>query len=192
MKKLFLLLTVIGLLFGSYVYSTSGSVHSLIYNKSTGDVTGVIRGDDSITFSGHKNKYQEKFLLQDFVSSSYADITTGNSTFRFDNLTVGKLYKVTLHYLTSSSNTVKDGVAYIYHDDAQIGRAFVDYTGNVSDATTRSANFVVTATFIATGTDVRFSLGGSNSSVTSFGNGTKIETWASLEELNNYEQTNEW
>ena len=50
MKKLFLLLAVIGLLVGGYTYSTSKSISSFFYDEGSELFTAQVRGSENISF----------------------------------------------------------------------------------------------------------------------------------------------
>ena len=126
--------------------------------------------------------YQTKFLL----SPVSTDITMTDMT--FNNLEIGKQYRVTLHTNMLGTWPSNDPRIKAVHDSATVlhtefnnadGVGFAQGTGN-------SAIFEATATTL---TFVSSRLGGGD---TINGDGTRDQTWAQLEELSNHVVTTQW
>jgi len=133
-----------------------------------------------------KNKWQNITLFQDLTSGS-ADISlsTGNGSFKFNNLVVGKVYKVTLHpFFESTGTSSAESYATAILHDGVIRSTVRHRNDGQSDTSAQAAS--TPAIFTATTTTVifNFSLSGS---ATLKGDDSFNETWARIEEINNYE-----
>lgn len=132
-----------------------------------------------------KNKFQNIVLAQNVTATS-TDLsgTTGNSAFIFNNLVIGKVYKVTYSPSISLTGTTatESMVSRIFHD----GNTIAAHRHRNDGQSDESANLAsITAIFVATATTVLFGFGEAGTGVI-VGDGTLENTKASLEELNNY------
>jgi len=132
-----------------------------------------------------KKRYQEKILASNSTSSG--DLTS----LGFNNLTIGKKYKVKLQGLLRA----QESIIYIdtNHDGntiARLGGAHQDSSSTVTSTGTLCMES--SSVFIATATSISFSQSAGDSNTFVFGNGTKGHTWASLEEADDMIETTEW
>lgn len=155
----------------------SGSQSSLVgFSHATEDQHGLVK----------RNKWQRVQLAQD-VTATASDVsaTTGNSAFSFSNLVIGKTYLVTAQAALQVSGTSGTEIANfnIVHDSVAVGSARLrgDKTtaGNFEQTAQARAMFVATASTVT----FAFSLAGT---ATLRGNNDYLETWAMIEELDNY------
>lgn len=146
--------------------------------EATSSVLGTVK----------KNRWQKKFLQNDIAASaSDMSSTTGNSNFKFLNLEIGKVYKVSYQFSGYINGTEAD--MYILmdtnHDGNTLGRSIVrfDRKTEADFVQAQSGNSII---FTATTSTLTFSCSIVGSGRIT-GNGTGSETFAMLEELNNYE-----
>lgn len=141
--------------------------------EATPDIAGKLK----------KNRYQEKSLTTNVTAN-------GATVFSFNNLTVGKIYKLTL-IVSAVRGTSSTGYAYC---TAANGATILGYAGLDDDATTSPASdrvlglaFIKIFEATSTDIDVTTALGGANSLIRGGG-----QTNITLEEMNNYESTTDW
>ena len=145
----------------------------------------IVKAQDNTVYGVYKEptKYQVKYLPSDVTTD-----TTDISTIRFENMEIGKLYRVKMRpRIAVSSNSSAKLIAN--HDGAVIA---VYLNGTPSEATDlRSEGLSESPPFVATATTVTFDFA-ENASATLEGNGSARETWVMLEELPSHVQTTQW
>ena len=127
-----------------------------------------------------KNKTQTKTLAADrSTDGTMTDLT-------FNGLTIGRLYRVT-HQALFATISGDNVLSQIVHDGvvrAQISSGAGTSTTNVGVAGV--------ALFLATATTVTFEAVSITAGSLIRGNGDLVETWASIEELNDYDVTTDF
>lgn len=127
-------------------------------------------------FTTNKNTVQTKTLSTDVTS------TTTMSDLTFDNLKIGKYYKAMLQVAHQSQTSVGTSTATIVHDTNTLAESRYDSTSTDNNGRMTSSIEVI---FKATDTEVTFdAVADANDLI--LGDGTQGETFAQLEELNNY------
>jgi hypothetical protein len=131
-------------------------------------------------------KTQTKYLTSDVTSDqTMSDLT-------FSNLTIGQWYEFSLVPFFDQSSA--DGALRIevVHDSASIARVGTDVEipGGVVDKAQQQAG--ITKKFKATATTLTFSATNMTAGDTIFGDGTDLETWVQLSEIQPHQETNEW
>jgi len=126
-----------------------------------------------------KNKWQTLKLDGDVTTDADADL----SDIDFNNLVIGNVYRVTiLPYIETS--TADDNAAIIgIHDGNNLLRARVNSSGSSLEI----EQFTSECVFTATATTFTWSGESTSANAVIRGNNTFDETWAKIEELNNYE-----
>jgi hypothetical protein len=139
---------------------------------------------------GPKNRWQKKYLVAD-ETASVTDIGTNgsasNSGFEFNGLTPGKIYKLTMQAEAELSGTSATEVALLIgiHNSATVAQVGcrLDSLTPSDIRHTRASSSVI---FEATASSVTF-----NTLILGTGairgNNSSLETWAMIEELNNFE-----
>jgi hypothetical protein len=152
------------------------------FNEATADRPGLVQ----------KNRWQIKKLAAD-VEADVTDISSLGgvySDFRFDNLVVGKTYKITLSgYIALIGTSASEFAAFsAEHDSSLLLRQWVR-----ADAISDEHSFTNDASriFVATSTSLTFNFAESNSARLN-GADALSETTVTLEELANYKVTTEW
>ena len=132
------------------------------------------------------NLVQTKILATDII-----ELNTVVGALTFNNLEIGKLYRVRMQAFLASPNG--NNVSFSGVHDGNI-ICNISHEGDATNDDNMAAGCTSPA-FVATATTVTFQTsgmvaGGSQDSVS--GNGTLIETWAELEELPNTQLTTKW
>ena len=138
-----------------------------------------------VDLGSSKMKWQRKILQAD-IASSVPDI----SDLRFTNLTIGKTYRLSFsaQLYTGAGAGVQRAALIASHDGAALVR--LRWRLDDSAAGVKLHNSDTSIVFTATATSVIFDTTISNGQV--YGNGTTDETFATLEELPNHIETDEW
>jgi hypothetical protein len=128
-----------------------------------------------------QTRYQTKTLSSNVTS-------TGNvADLQFDNLTVGKHYRVSLTaFLRTLTSTGAASIA-IQHNSNTLGTALFTSPSATTNAATITTTTVV---FQAQATTVTFNATNASATEPIAGNGTQEQTFAQLEELPNHHQVN--
>lgn len=124
------------------------------------------------------NKWGQKYLTGDLAGAS-ANVTLSDLT--FNNLVIGRTYRVSLH--TKKDIDASDVVVVtVTHNGVQLAQIREGTPAGEAEA----RNGFTSAVFVATASTITFV--GSSFGTTSnlYGDGGGDETWASIEELNNY------
>ena len=129
------------------------------------------------------NKYQTKILEND-ITSDDADV------FTFSNLEIGKTYMLRLNYKMHLEDTSGSVGMKVRHDSETIGRATISLDETSSIRIFQST--YTTEPFIATTTTLKVQSDYIQAGDVIEGNGTLEETHATLFEVNNLEQTDQW
>lgn len=141
---------------------------------------------DTLIQAAKKTKYQTKTLSPSIIGSNNSNI----ASLRFNNLTIGKTYKVSgqVTFQSDAGDNVRlEGI----HDGLVLFQAECEDNGSGQDD--ESSFAFTSAPFVATATTVIFSLAGVTSALSGIqGGGNFIDTFATLEELPNHEVTTEW
>lgn len=128
-------------------------------------------------------KYQQKFLSADQTTNgTMSDLT-------FNNLEIGKTYKVILKALIRAGGTDSVNVSIIHNSNTLDRVTIRNSGGGVFDIGTAAG----TAIFTAAASTLTFdasSIDDASSEIA--GNGTATETYAILEEHPNHEETSQW
>jgi hypothetical protein len=123
------------------------------------------------------NKYQKKKLTAD-VTSDNTDI----ADLRFENLTIGKVYKVTALPRIQTNGSGHNVNFNIEHDGSEVA------TATVINDTNGNHTFDIAAIITATASTVTFSCDSVATGDAIQGNDTFSETFVMIEELNNYQE----
>ena len=123
------------------------------------------------------------------LSAPIAVDTTDISDLKFNNLEIGKTYRITVHARTTNTD-VSDSTLKAIHDSATLVNT--EWTMATADGfddvvIMQSVNVI----FEATATTLSFDFNESTNSVLQ-GNGSTEETFVMLEELNDYATTTDW
>lgn len=132
-----------------------------------------------------QHKWQQKFLSGDVTFNT----TLGDLT--FNNLEIGKTYRVNLHAFMGDNQGSNSGITLsVVHDGNTLAAA--THTSDDATGPSNSGYDVTTAPFVATATTVTFVSTGMGGTDTIFGTGDASETNAVLEELPNHVETTQW
>jgi len=143
-------------------------------------------GDGKTILGGSPRKYQTKILPSD-VTSNTSDI----ASMRFENLEIGKSYKVVGQALFQSRGG-DDTIVSIEHDGQIIARTIHENNTDGSGGDGHQNGFS-SPIFKATATTIEFNVSGvvdANSQVN--GNGTLSETWHQIIEMGNVIETDQF
>ena len=148
-------------------------------NVNQNSLVGFSEGTSSNVGLVKKNKWQEKQLSADVNSDgAISDLT-------FSNLTIGKTYRAYIQCLLDTNATDAFVQLNIQHNSATIANVRI----NVNAEVTCSAGVV----FVAAASTVTFNTNSASANAIVRGNGFNSETYARIEELNNYEtETADW
>ena len=169
---------------------TTEDISDTSYNVTTNSRFWIMRIPDFTVFGTfpEKNLVQTKTLAQDVtVDASDISTTTGNSDFRFDNLTIGKWYNVTgIVAFVGTSSTNDNGVLRAVHNSNVLNQVSVaTFANNFGYRIPISFKFKAeasTLTFESLSlTDMRIN-----------GDGTRSETHVQLEERNDLRETDKF
>ena len=128
-----------------------------------------------------KTKWQKRFLLSN-ITANTPDIVN----LKFNNLIVGKTYRITCQVSVISG--AQNGRVTAYN-----GATILAQTQNQTDGTGPSDRFVQTFTTIFVASDVTVTFDFTENTVNTLeGDGTAFTTWSMLEELPNHEATTQW
>lgn len=142
---------------------------------------------DGVDLGKSKIKWQKIWLTSDVTASTYVDLT--DPGFRFDNLVIGKTYRIILHvYALGIANDSGSAVHVRYGNGIVIGQ--VAWGGRGTVAGTHEQTREVNVIFTADDTSIRFFAVSLDLQIN--GGAHDSETWATLEELPNHIETDEW
>lgn len=129
---------------------------------------------------GMQNRYELKTLS--------ADVTTNTtmSDLTFSNLITGRYYRATLHAVCSTNATDDSVAVEITHNAAIIGKAW--QRGDVAGSSSHHVQVI----FVAAASTLTFVTSSATANGFVEGNGTQAETYAMLEELNDYVVTTDF
>lgn len=132
-----------------------------------------------------QHKWQQKFL------SSTVTLNTTLGDLTFNNLTIGKTYRVYMYVVMGDSSGPDSQINL----DIYNGSTFIAGSNHTSDAATGISNGgygITSRPFVATATTVTFISSGMSGTDNIVGTGAANATNAILEELPNHVVTNEW
>jgi len=177
--------------FGQYRTGTTTSwnttdIYWRVVKSRAGSLSGF--GHATATQSGlvKKNKVQTKYLALDLT-----DNTVDIASMRFTGLTIGKAYSLSIYAFFNSlaAGNVNDSLVAKHNGITLISNAIA---GEV-DASDSNLYSAILPYFIATATSITFNYTDAGVSSRLIGDSSSTsETQATLIELNNYEETDEW
>lgn len=132
--------------------------------------------------SSTNNLYQIKTLSAD-VTSTTADI----ASLKFNNLTIGKIYRLSVQAFINVQGSTHRGILQILNNSVTVG--YITFAAPAYTGTGPIACYGNSFIFEAAATTVVFSFTDTGGNASLLGNNTTAETYATLEELNNYTVT---
>jgi len=125
------------------------------------------------------NRWQTKFLNGDVTADADADL----GDIQFNGLEIGKTYRVSVLPYIETSVTDDNAAILGVHDGNTVLRA----RANTSGSSLEIDQFTSSCIFTATATTFTWSGESTSANAIIRGNNTRDETWAMIEELNNYQ-----